>query len=424
MTSKGSVTISLLLRRRIIAAAFLPVMLAACAPTVIPAGEKAAAPRLTPDRYVAADGTALPLAIWPAKGDPEGDRPKAVILGLHGFGDYRDAFEEPAEIWSKAGIVTYAYDQRGFGQSPTRGRWPGTDTLVEDAKAVAALLHERYPDLPVYVVGESMGGAVALVATDRGMEVDGLILSAPAVRTRQSFGPVASAGLWFFAHTIPWMPAGPTSIDFKPTDNPKTIKKLQTDPLMLRQPRFDMGYGLVDLMDDARDAAPRVKMPYMVLHGIGDRLVPEGPLKAMIEVLPPRNDSKLAFYKNGYHLLMRDKDGEKVSAELLISVVPAAGVAPSCMQAADSATTATASTPRNGFMLLPLVLGELYHNPRLPGGVAEADVEVQVLAVLIFAQVRQDPGGAEVTLHFRGERLKHLDDLEQDRRILGRQRGE
>jgi len=293
-------------------------MLAACAPTVIPAGEKAAAPRLTPDRYVAADGTALPLAIWPAKGDPEGDRPKAVILGLHGFGDYRDAFEEPAEIWSKAGIVTYAYDQRGFGQSPTRGRWPGTDTLVEDAKAVAALLHERYPDLPVYVVGESMGGAVALVATDRGMEVDGLILSAPAVRTRQSFGPVASAGLWFFAHTIPWMPAGPTSIDFKPTDNPKTIKKLQTDPLMLRQPRFDMGYGLVDLMDDARDAAPRVKMPYMVLHGIGDRLVPEGPLKAMIEVLLPRNDSKLAFYKNGYHLLMRDKDGEKVSADILV----------------------------------------------------------------------------------------------------------
>ena len=287
-------------------------MLAACAPTVIPAGQKAQVPALTGDHYVAADGTSLPLAVWPARNGP----PKAVILGLHGFGDYRDAFEEPAEIWSKAGIVTYAYDQRGFGKSPTRGRWPGTDTLVEDATAVAALLHERYPDLPIYVVGESMGGAVALVATDRGLEADGMILSAPAVRTRESFGPVASAGLWFFAHTIPWMPAGPTSIDFKPTDNPKTIKKLQTDPLMLRQPRFDMGYGLVDLMDAAREAARRVRTPYMVLHGVGDRLVPDGPLKAMIEVLPPRADSKLAFYKNGYHLLMRDKDGAKVSTDI------------------------------------------------------------------------------------------------------------
>jgi alpha-beta hydrolase superfamily lysophospholipase len=288
-------------------------MLAACAPTVIPGGQKAGIPQLTTDHYVAADGTRLALAEWPAKDG----KPKAVILGLHGFGDYRDAFEEPAETWSKDGIATYSYDQRGFGQSPTRGRWAGTETLVDDAKTVAALLHERYPDLPIYVVGESMGGALALVAADRGMEVDGLVLSAPAVRTRESFGPLASASLWFFAHTIPWLPAGPTQIDFKPTDNPRTIKKLQNDPLMLHQPRLDMGYGLVDLMDAAREAAPRVKVPYMVLHGIGDRLVPDGPLKAMIEVLPPRSDSKLAFYKNGYHLLMRDKDGPKVSADIV-----------------------------------------------------------------------------------------------------------
>jgi alpha-beta hydrolase superfamily lysophospholipase len=292
----------------------LAASLPGCAPTVVPAGKTAAVPQLTAQHYVAADGTKLALAEWPAKDG----KPKAVILGLHGFGDYRDAFEEPAtETWSKAGIVTYSYDQRGFGQSPTRNRWPGTDTLADDARTVATLLHQRYPDLPLYVVGESMGGAVALVAATNGLEADGLILSAPAVRTRESFGPVASAGLWFFAHTIPWLPAGPTSIDFRPTDNPKTIKKLQTDPLMLRQPRLDMGYGLVDLMDDARNAAPSVKVPYMVLHGIGDRLVPDGPLKAVIEVLPPRSDSKLAFYKHGYHLLMRDKDGPMVSADIV-----------------------------------------------------------------------------------------------------------
>jgi alpha-beta hydrolase superfamily lysophospholipase len=290
----------------------LAALLPGCAPTVIPAGPKAQAPRLTADHYVAADGTTLALATWPARNG----HPKAVVLGLHGFGDYRDAFEEPAEIWSQAGIVTYSYDQRGFGQSPTRGRWPGTETLVEDARAVAALLRQRHPDLPLYVVGESMGGAVALVAADHSMEVDGLVLSAPAVRTRESFGPVASATLWFFAHTIPWLPAGPTSIDFRPTDNPKTLQKLQNDPLMLRQPRFDMGYGLLDLMDDSREVAPRVRVPYMILHGVGDRLVPDGPLKAIIEVLPPRADSKLAFYKSGYHLLMRDKDGPKVSADI------------------------------------------------------------------------------------------------------------
>jgi acylglycerol lipase len=295
-----------------IAAAALPVMLSACAPTVVPAGGSVRTPTLTADTYVAADGTALPVAVWPAANGA----PRAVILGLHGFGDYRKAWEDPAEIWAKDGITTYSYDQRGFGSSPTRGRWPGTEALVDDAKAMAVLLRAKYPGVPLYLAGESMGGAVALVAADQGAEVDGLILSATALRSRETFGPVASAGLWFFAHTIPWMPSGPTSIDYMPTDNPKTMEKLRKDPLMLRQVRLDMGYGLVDLMDDARASAERVHLPYLMLHGLGDRIIPQEPVKAAIEVMPPRSDSKLAFYKKGYHLLLRDKEGETVTADV------------------------------------------------------------------------------------------------------------
>jgi alpha-beta hydrolase superfamily lysophospholipase len=290
-------------------------MVGACAPLVVPAGRREGPPRLTDDRYVAADGTALPLSLWPAA---NGAAPRAVVLGLHGFGDYRDAFEEPAKsVWSEAGIATYAYDQRGFGASPTRNRWPGTDTLTSDAKAVAELVRRRHPDVPLYVAGESMGGAVALVAADRGIAADGLILLAPAVRSRKSLGQFVTAGLWFFTHTIPWMPLGPTSIDFQPTDNPKTIEKLQKDPLMLRNPRFDMGSGLLDLMDAACAASENVQMPYLLLHGLEDRIVPTGPVREVIELMPRRSDSKLAFYKHGYHLLLRDKEGPKVSADIV-----------------------------------------------------------------------------------------------------------
>ena len=172
-----------------IAAALLPVMLSACDPTVIPAGNAIRAPTLSGDRYIAADGTSLPVAQWPAADGP----PKAVILGLHGFGDYRTAWEEPAQVWAKAGITTYAYDQRGFGASPTRGRWPGTKALVDDAKAMAALLRAQYPGVPLYLAGESMGGAVVLVAADQGVQADGLILAATALRSRDTFGPVASS---------------------------------------------------------------------------------------------------------------------------------------------------------------------------------------------------------------------------------------
>jgi alpha-beta hydrolase superfamily lysophospholipase len=307
-------------------------MLSACAPTVIPAGGTVRAPTLAEDRYVAADGTALPVAAWQAANGP----PAAVILGLHGFGDYRMAWEDPAELWAKAGITTYAYDQRGFGGSPTRGRWAGTEALVDDAKAMAMLLRAKFPGVPLYLAGESMGGAVALVAADQGVEVDGLILSATALRSRETFGPVASAGLWFFAHTIPWLPSGPTSIDYMPTDNPKTLEKLRKDPMMLRQVRLDMGYGLVDLMDDARASAERVHLPYLMLHGLGDRIIPQEPVRAAIEVMPPRSDSKLAFYKQGYHLLLRDMEGKKVAVDVMAWIADHEAALPSGADAARS----------------------------------------------------------------------------------------
>ncbi|MBX9943381.1 MAG: lysophospholipase [Reyranella sp.] len=315
-----------------IAIAAAAVMLPGCAPTVVPAGETVRAPVLTVDRYVAADGTALPLSVWPAANGA----PKAIILGLHGFGDYRNAWEEPAAVWAKAGIATYAYDQRGFGGSPTRGRWAGTATLVDDAQAMAALLRARYPGVPLYLAGESMGGAVALVAADRTVDVDGLILLATALRSRDTFGPLASGGLWLFAHTVPWLPAGPTSIDYQPTDNPKALEKLRTDPMMLRQARLDMAYGLVDLMDAARSSAERVRLPYLMMHGLGDRIVPQEPVRAAIEVMPRRPDSKLAFYREGYHLLLRDKEGPLVAADVVAWMSDHEAALPSGADAARS----------------------------------------------------------------------------------------
>ena len=156
---------------------------------------------------------------------------------------------------------------------------------------MAVLLRAQYPGVPLYLAGESMGGAVALVAADQGIEVDGLILVSAALRSRDTFGPVLNAGVWFFAHTIPWFPNGPTSIDFQPTDNPKTLDKLRNDLMMLRAARMDMGYGLLDLMDAARASAERVHMPYLMLHGLGDRIIPQEPVRAAIAVMPPRGDS-------------------------------------------------------------------------------------------------------------------------------------
>ena len=121
-----------------------------------------------------------------------------------------------------------------------------------------------------------------------------------------------SGGLWFFAHTIPWLPAGPTSIDFKPTDNPKTLEKLRNDPLILRQPRLDMGYGLFDPMDAAASRPCACTCPTSCCTAWATAWCRRAG-KSAIALMPRRPDSNLAFYKDGYHLLLRDKEAPVAS---------------------------------------------------------------------------------------------------------------
>ena len=289
--------------------------LAACAPVVTGLGPPLRAPVLEDGRYVARDGTALPLRSWQPAGQP-----RAVVLAVHGFGDYGAGFEIPAAEWASGGIATYAYDQRGFGGSPTRGRWPGADAMVADLADVVALLRARHPETPLFVLGESMGGAVAMVAAARGSlsGIDGIVLCAPAVRGSDAIGPVASFALRVFAHTVPWFSGPSGGQGFRPTDNEEVLRAWAADPQILRSPRIDMAWGLVGLMDEAVTAAPRLDRPVLILVGARDALVPGGAMARMLATLPaaPADRRRVAVYDNGWHLLLRDLDAARVRADV------------------------------------------------------------------------------------------------------------
>jgi acylglycerol lipase len=330
-------------RRRLLAGLCGLPLIAACAPTVLPAGAPVRTPSLTEDIYTAADGTRLPARVWPAAG---GREPSAVMLAVHGFGDYRISFEAPAAIWAEAGYETWTWDQRGFGASPTRGRWAGVATMADDLRTMARLVHTRRPGVPLIVVGESMGGALLLVVlgAPEGAPPDIArgVLVAPAARTRESAGPLASGALDVVAHSVPWLPVGPTSIDFRPTDNRALLERLRNDPLMLYNPRVDVVYGLVDLMDAAYAAAPRARGPLLVLYGLGDRVVPSRPTSSLVRRLPATPPPRLALYEKGYHMLFRDLQGDVPARDVAAWIADPAAPLPS---GADGAIAAAPDKP-------------------------------------------------------------------------------
>jgi len=258
------------------------------------------------------DGARLPLRHWDAP------TPHAVIVALHGMSDYSEAFDLPGPWWAAHGITTYAYDQRGFGRAPLRGVWAGSDVMRRDLQDAVQAARARHPGIPVYVLGESMGGAVVLTAlpSRTAPAVDGAILVAPAVWSRSDMPVSYRAALWIAAHFVPGMHVSGRGLHIVACDNIEVLKKLSRDPLYQHSVRADQVYGLVNLMDEARTASTQQvkRSRVLFLYGENDQVIPKQPTMSVIHQLDGQADVRR--YPNGYHMLLRDLDGETVWADI------------------------------------------------------------------------------------------------------------
>lgn len=302
--------------------------LAGCATPVLQSrGEQRTSPRLEADRVIAADGAVLPLGVWL----PEG-APRAVVLALHGFNDYHQAFAGVGPFLAARGIATYAYDQRGFGATAQRGIWPGTDVLVDDARTVTALLRAAHPDRPLVLLGESMGGAVVMsLLADTPAAADGAALVAPAVWGRATMNRLQRIGLWLLAHTVPGTRLSGRGLGITASDNTPILRALGRDPLVLKDARVDTLWGLTNLMDRALAAAPGLTTPALILYGARDEIIPRRPTCRMLAVLPAT--SRVAIYPDGYHMLTRDLGAPVVLEDLTVWLADPAASLPSGFEA-------------------------------------------------------------------------------------------
>ena len=287
-------------------------LLAACARQVPADISASQLPRLDEGAVVARDGHRLPLTVWRPNGPV-----RAVVVALHGMNDYANAFALPAPWWAERGIATYAYDQRGFGRGQGRGVWPGATALIGDLNDAVRAIRAEQADVPLYLFGESMGGAVILAALAEPARpaVDGVILSAPAVWGRQMMNPMLRTLLDITSALFPGGTVTGQGIYVQASDNIEVLRALGRDPMVIKATRSDSVEGLVALMGRAFDAAPTLpRLPLLLLYGRRDEMIPRGPVEKFVEeVLVPR---RVAVYPDGWHLLLRDRQAPKVWADI------------------------------------------------------------------------------------------------------------
>jgi acylglycerol lipase len=292
--------------------------LAACAPRFDAVPSRNGPAVMQDEELVTSDGTHLPLRRWEA----EGGTPKAVIVALHGMSDYSNAFDMPGKFWAGQGITTIAYDQRGFGKGANPGIWAGSDAMRADLSDAVAAARLRYPGVPVFALGESMGGAVVLtaLASTSPPNIDGVILVSPAVWSRADMPLTYRAALFLAAHLMPGVilsnNAASRVVTIVPSDNIDMLRALGRDPLFQKRTRTDTLYGLVDLMDEARTAPGKLRQPPSILFlaGANDQVIPVKSAEGVIAALG--NRAEVRRYPDGYHMLLRDLQRERVHRDV------------------------------------------------------------------------------------------------------------
>jgi len=299
--------IALKIRPTKLAALLLAAQLCACA--AIPFGHPEPYPGhsiITSGVFALPDGAELPYRLYAPAGPP-----RAVVLALHGVEDSRDAWEILSQTLVPAGIAIVAPDQSSFGATANRGHWPGTAVMVDEARDMAVQLREKYPRQKLVLMGESMGGAIAIIlgASPNPPPVDAYVILAPAVWGGAALSPLYRALSDVCAAVAPGHRITPENTKYfhvLASDNFAALEAIGEDPLTIHEPRFDQVNGLVHLMGAAQAACAVFTAPALILYGGHDQLVPASAMKSCWRAIPANAPVTLAYYPPDYHLLERD----------------------------------------------------------------------------------------------------------------------
>lgn len=221
----------------------------------------------TTTSVVAPDGVSLLVRTW----SPSGER-RAEVVVVHGLGEHGGRYLHVGEHLTGAGFEVRAPDLRGFGRSGGRRAYVDRfERFLDDTALLVA--HRSDPGLPLVMIGQSMGGLIALsYALSERPGPDLLVLSAPAVDADIPASKRLAARL--LGGVAPRL-AIPNAIEGgQLSRDPSVGEAYLADPLVQTKTTTGLGRELLAAMDEAGSRMSTLAVPTLVIHGGGDTLVP------------------------------------------------------------------------------------------------------------------------------------------------------
>ena len=256
-------------------------------------------------------GVSLFRQVWRSRGPA-----RAVLINIHGLGDHSGLYPTLAEHFPSRGITVHAMDLRGNGRSGGQRayveRW---EEYREDLHRFVGLVRGEEPGLPLFLLGNSLGGLIVLEYAMHYPEgVRGLIAASPPLGRLGVPAPLMALGR-VFSRLWPRFSMR-TGMDLPGlARDPAVVKTVLADPLFHRVGTARLSTEVVAAIARVQAGAPAFPLPVLVLHGSADRMVPpEGSREFVARVGHP--DHGLREYPGAYHVLFADLDYERVLTDV------------------------------------------------------------------------------------------------------------
>lgn len=241
---------------------------------------------------------------------PEADRPAAVIVCIHGAAMWAGSFREFGHEMCKRNIATYAVNIRGFGPWARDQRgWckPDPNQTVQDIIKAIDHIQLRYPNTPLFLLGESAGACLAIrIAASEPDKISGVICSCPAWKIRRSeklFTEVVSGKL---LHKKALVGMAVRNLIKQATSSRELEESWRQSPNYRFEYSADELLSQVQFLRETGSVARQVdKVPVLMVQGLADRLVkPAGTARLFKQIAS--GDKQLLLDVRSEHLIFQE----------------------------------------------------------------------------------------------------------------------
>jgi acylglycerol lipase len=247
---------------------------------------------------------------------PEG-APRAVVVLAHGASEHGGRYAWVGEQLAERGFALYAGDHRGHGRSSgARAYIDRLGNVVRDLDGVVELARAAHPGTTTFLLGHSMGGAVALAYTIEYQDrLDGLVLSAPLAALEAAPAALRLAGraLSTLLPKVGVFPIDSTGV----SRDPEVVRDYDSDPLNYhgKLPARTVA-ELTDAVGDFPERVAALTLPILTMHGTADRVTPPEGSEMVIERAGSA-DKSIIRYEGLYHELLNEPERQRVLDDIV-----------------------------------------------------------------------------------------------------------